>query len=128
MQRVTVRTLVLMVLLLAYFVAYQCLAFLPVKPAPLPVPGQTCVPKPAKAHSAEGLSGNETILDGPGPWAQGATENLTETYSPGETESPDEAESFGRTWPRLQDLAVDPNDHVPPEPAESSEAGSQDVE
>lgn len=122
MKRVTVRTLVLMALLLGYFVAYQCLVFLPVKPAPLPARAQTSAPEPADSRAVEEWSENETVLDGPGPWAAGETASLAETYRPGEVES------VGRMRPRLLNLAVDPNDHVPPEPTESAEATSQVVE
>jgi hypothetical protein len=113
MNRVSIRTLVLMIGLFGFFVAYQCLAFIPAKPA-----GTTHAAKlqdtPQAPTSTDASEGPATT---PGDQAANAAHEMPAA------ECAIEVRETPRTW-RVE-KPVDPNDRVPPD---GSEPASDDVE
>jgi len=109
MNRVSVRTLVLVVELFAVFAAYQCMAYLS--------PAET----PTKAARPENTPNKPTDSNKPKEWSKGTAE------APGGLRggAEDEPESLGNGWTRLYEEPADPNDCIEPE---QEELTSQDVE
>ncbi len=109
MNRVSIRTLILMIALFAFFVAYQCLAFIPAKPA-----GVACAARlQADPETSVGTEPSETAGD-PRVGSAGEAPAVPEAV-----ELPEKAPMRPVTRP------ADPNDYVP---ADGSEPAAGDIE